>query len=95
MCMLNESVARDLYSESIFNKFNKNNLINRPSQLAVKNDVDLIRYFFNKDYYCKIKHTMKGHVRPGTNGLVDTIRYLLNTSDRQNNIMLNLLLKSF
>ena len=24
MCMLNESVARDLYSEIIFNKFNKN-----------------------------------------------------------------------
>ena len=38
---------------------------------------------------------MKGHVRPGTNGLVDTIRYLLNTSDRQNNIMLSLMLKSF
>ena len=24
MCMLNESVVRDLYSEIIFNKFNKN-----------------------------------------------------------------------
>ena len=56
MCMLNESVARDLYSEITFNKFNKNTLINRASQLAVKNDVDLIRYIFNKDYYCKIKH---------------------------------------
>ena len=95
MCMLNESVARDLYSEIIFNKFNKNTLINRASQLAVKNDVDLIRYIFNNNYYCRIKHTMKGHVRPGTNGLVDTIRYLLNTSDSQNNKMLNLLLKSF
>ena len=61
----------------------------------MKNDVDLIRYIFNKDYYCKIKHTKQGHVRPGTNGLVDIIRYLLNTSDSQNNKMLNLLLKSF
>ena len=89
-------VLPEIYnSEIIFNKFNKNSLINRASQLAVKNDVDLLRYIFNNDYYCKIKHTIKGHVRPGTNGLVDTIRCLLNTSDCQNNKMLNLLLKSF
>ena len=47
--MLNENVAKDLFREIIFDKFNENTLMNGVFPQTENHDVDLICYIFKEN----------------------------------------------
>ena len=99
-CILNNSVATNFYcyflNEPRF-KLSKT-LVDRSNIFCQSNNVDLIKYIFSYDYMLKVKKITKEpyYNKPGTDGVIDTIRALLNDNyDLTSNQLMNLLLKAF
>ena len=95
-------MCKDFYFEILncpeLKKYSSRTLLGRVTEYLNDNDIDIIRYMFNKDYCNNVKHTLKKNSfsRPGYDGLVDSVRGLLATNyDNFSRFLLNYLLKAF
>ena len=99
-CILNNSVARNFYCYLLNERRYKvsKTLVDRSNIFCQSNNVNLIKYIFSHDYMLKVKKITKEpyYNKPGTDGIIDTIRALLNDNyDITSNQLMNLLLKTF
>ena len=101
-CVINNSLTKDFYlmllSSTDLNQFLSKTLLGRAKTFCVENEIDISGYLFRDTYTNDIKLSLKKKavVRPGCDGLIDSIRGLL--SKEYNNFdrfLINNLLRAF
>lgn len=98
-CITSTSATQNFYLHVLREKDRKlvsNTLVRRVRSFCEKEDIDLCRYLFYKDYYINVKKRLKSNIQDGQNGLVDSIRTLLSgkySTEARNT--LRFLLKAF
>ena len=83
---------------STFNSSSPKTLVGRVKAGCHLNNINMLRYILNDKYYSNSKRllTRAHHIKPGTDGLVDSLRQLLDESyDVYDRNMCKLLLKAF
>ena len=96
-CIINDSIMHGFYC-SIFNSSTPKPLVNRVKAGSHLNNINMLRYILNDKYYSNSKRllTRVHHIKPGTDGLVDSLRHILDESyDVYDRNMCKLLLKPF
>ena len=97
-CVLNNSIARDFYCKTLFmpvKSIHGKTLSDRVLQFVVNNNINILKYIFDKKYSSNIKNCINRRVKDGEDGTVDSIRGIFNNYGPQENTLLNLILKSF
>ena len=94
-CILNTSGANKFYCHLLANRDKrvKGTLLDRAQSHISMNNLNIADYVLNKSYRNNFIRRSKAKIPHGENGLIDSVRHLLSTSDRQSHAMLELLLK--
>ena len=76
-CLFSKSVARDFYEKLLFSdeKSSNKHLVGRVRNIAEKHEISLFDILC--DHNCKSNFKHEQNIKLGSNGLVDSINYLL------------------
>ena len=101
-CVLRNSLCQDFYCTILLkgNNYLKSSktLAGRVSHFCIENDISIMKYIFDDKYSSTQKKCVKqnSYVKSGSDGLTESIRYLLSSDYNWNNCcLLNNLLASF
>ena len=102
-CLLNDSISQKFYTDLLFYLENdqqhscSKTLVSRALFYAKEYNIDLKRYIFSDKYQAVTKHKLleEYYMKNGQNGLVDSLRNLLNHHCPNNRYFVELLLKTF
>ena len=98
-CLVNDSKSTNFYSFLLSKTKNsktlEKTLVGRAYMAAQHHSVNLYQYIFNNSYRKQCKHRFNIGVRPGQDGMVDSIRYLLSDYNNEKRLLLSYLLRPF
>ena len=98
-CLVNDSKSTNFYSFLLSKTKNsktlEKTLVGRAYMAAQHHSVNLYQYIFNNSYRKQCKHRFNIGVRPGQDGMVDSIRYLLSDYSNEKRLLLSYLLRPF
>ena len=96
--MFSRSRAAVFYSHIMNTKQFKgkfNNIVTRSLHVCNENSISIVKYLFNDQYYSCERKALKTVYKPGSDGLVDSIRMLLRDFSVNDRNLLKLLLSPF
>ena len=83
--------------DQLCNKFEcSNTLYSRVNKICMRKNVNIVKFIFDNKYKTVVKKGFFKNVPYGSNGIVDSLRYVLSKAESKENVqVLKLLLKSF
>ena len=83
--------------DQLCNKFEcSNTLYSRVNKICMRKNVNIVKFIFDNKYKTVVKKGFFKNVPNGSNGIVDSLRYVLSKAESKENVqVLKLLLKSF
>ena len=96
-CLLSDSNTSEFYCYLLSQSQSQlsHTLVGRINNFIKDKDIDVLKYVLNNEYRRVIKLRLTKRIPDGTNGMIDSIRYLLNNYTDNNRAILNVLLKVF
>ena len=96
-CLLSDSNTSEFYCYLLSQSQSQlsHTLVGCINNFIKDKDIDVLKYVFNNEYRKAIKLRLTKRIPDGTNGMLDSIRYLLNNYTDNNRAILNVLLKVF
>jgi hypothetical protein len=96
-CLFGSSSAQQFYTHILSENdcHMQRTLLERVSSFCNQTNIDLMKYVFNDTYRNSKKCILQEHLPGGQNGLIDSIRYILNNYSYNNKKLLSIMLNAF